>query len=87
MPGWGIGRLPREIPSTAAQLKSLEALHGVFDLYIWLAFRFEDSFPDRNVVELLRRECSDMIGKGLENISRQRRGTTAKAAHMHAISP
>ena len=72
------GHLPQDTPSTAAQLKSLEALHGVYDLYIWLSFRFEDCFPDREDVDHLRLQCSNLIAKGLENLGRQKKSTSKK---------
>jgi ATP-dependent RNA helicase SUPV3L1/SUV3 len=57
-------------PSTEAQLKDLEAMHQVFDLYIWLSYRFHTQFYDRDYVEGLRYECSCLIQQGLENLER-----------------
>lgn len=79
------GQLPSAIPSTAAELKALEALNAVCDLYIWLAFRFEEAFPDRIEVENMRLQCSDMIGRSLENLGRQKRRATAKAGQNNAL--
>lgn len=39
---------PSSLPRTELQLQQLEALHRVYDLYVWLAFRMTDAFPDRS---------------------------------------
>lgn len=80
------GRLPRMIPSTAAELKSLETLNAVYDLYIWLAFRFEDAFPDRVKVEAMRLQCSSVIGWGLENMSHRLSKVRTQSRHHDAQS-
>lgn len=78
------GHLPSVVPSTAAQLKNLEALHAVYDLYIWLSFRFEDCFPDREDVEILRLQCSELIAKGLDSLGRQKRSSPKKAEQLQS---
>ncbi|GKV42463.1 hypothetical protein SLEP1_g49863 [Rubroshorea leprosula] len=35
-----------------SQMKELESIHQLLDLYIWLSFRFEDSFPDHELASL-----------------------------------
>ena len=81
------GHLPGGIPGTEAQLKNLEALHSVYDLYVWLSYRFEDCFPDREDIEILRLRCSESIAKGLESLGRQKKSTPKKAERLQADHP
>ena len=68
MPGRMCSKPPSSPPKTELQLQHLEALHRIYDLYVWLAFRMQDAFPDRKPVEAWRAQCSDMIRQGLENL-------------------
>ena len=44
---------PAVAPRTEATLRDTEALHRVYDLYIWLAFRFEErAFPGRQAAQV-----------------------------------
>ena len=71
MPGRLCAYPPSSIPFTELQLQHLEALHRVYDLYVWLAFRFEDSYPDRQMIEEWRENVAALIKAGLENLSTQ----------------
>ena len=68
MPGRMCSKPPSSPPKTELALQHLEALHRIYDLYVWLAFRMEDAVPDRKPVEAWRAQCSDMIRQGLENL-------------------
>ena len=72
VPGRMCGRPPSHVPRTEAQLSQIEADHRVYDLYIWLAWRLEEAFPDRPLVEQWRAACSELIRRGLEGMSRGR---------------
>ena len=61
---------PKQAPLTELQLQQLEALHRIYDLYIWLAFRLEGAFPDRALVAQWRAQCANMIQAGLEGLGR-----------------
>ncbi|EFJ17805.1 hypothetical protein SELMODRAFT_420764 [Selaginella moellendorffii] len=39
------------VPSTQKDLAELESLHKVLDMYIWLSYRLEDAFADRDRTE------------------------------------
>ena len=65
---------PNTVPSTELHLQHLEALHRVYDLYIWLAYRFEDAYPDRELIEDWRKQCSQTIREGLDNLSNKAEG-------------
>jgi len=64
------------VSRSEAQLSQLEATHRVYDLYIWLAWRVEEAFPDRLLVEEWRADCSELIRQGLEFMSRRRGNAT-----------
>ncbi|GJM96590.1 hypothetical protein PR202_ga13444 [Eleusine coracana subsp. coracana] len=46
------------VPKTHNQLQELESVHKVLELYVWLSFRLEDSFPDREVAASQKSICS-----------------------------
>lgn len=46
------------VPKTLAGLMELESIHKVLDLYIWLSFRLENSFPDHEVASSQKASCS-----------------------------
>ncbi|XP_020519885.1 ATP-dependent RNA helicase SUV3, mitochondrial isoform X2 [Amborella trichopoda] len=46
------------VPRTQNELKDLESIHKVLELYVWLSFRLEDSFPDRELAVSQKAMCS-----------------------------
>ncbi|XP_059445728.1 DExH-box ATP-dependent RNA helicase DExH16, mitochondrial-like isoform X3 [Corylus avellana] len=52
---------PLQVPETHAAVKELESIHKVLDLYVWLSFRLEDSFPDRELASSQKAICSLLI--------------------------
>jgi hypothetical protein len=44
--------LQKRTPHTPSLLKEVEEIHMVIELYVWLALRFEDLFPDIGLAEL-----------------------------------
>ncbi|XP_041026541.1 DExH-box ATP-dependent RNA helicase DExH16, mitochondrial [Juglans microcarpa x Juglans regia] len=61
-----------KVPKTQAALKELESIHKVLDLYVWLSFRLEDSFPDRDVASSQKAICSLLIEEFLERLGWQK---------------
>lgn len=57
-----------KVPKTQTALKELESIHKVLDLYVWLSFRLEDSFPDREVASAQKSICSMLIEEFLERL-------------------
>ncbi|KAF3322865.1 ATP-dependent RNA helicase SUPV3L1 [Carex littledalei] len=55
-----------QVPKTQNQLKELESIHKVLDLYVWLSYRMEESFPDREVAASQKSMCSLLIEEFLE---------------------
>ena len=63
--GW-----PFRPPVTILDLIHLEAVHDVFDLYLWLSNRFEDMFPDVELIFSVREELDLLIQEGIADIVR-----------------
>lgn len=60
-----------QVPKTDNQLKELESVHKVLELYVWLSFRMDDSFPDREVAASQKLICSMLIEEYLERFGWQ----------------
>ncbi|GAX81672.1 hypothetical protein CEUSTIGMA_g9100.t1 [Chlamydomonas eustigma] len=58
-----------QVPDTESDLKSLECIHRVCDLYVWLSYRFSEQFCDRMEVEAERSQCGTYIALGLERLA------------------
>ncbi|CAN6281415.1 unnamed protein product [Urochloa humidicola] len=63
-----------QVPKTHNQLKELESVHKVLELYVWLSFKMEDSFPDREVAASQKSICSMLIEEYLERSGWQPQG-------------
>ncbi|KAF8660630.1 hypothetical protein HU200_057536 [Digitaria exilis] len=63
-----------QVPKTHNQLKELESVHKVLELYVWLSFKVEDSFPDREVAASQKAICSMLIEEYLERSGWQPQG-------------
>jgi len=61
--GW-----PFSPPDTIEGLMHLEAVHDVFDTYLWLSYRFPDVFCDVFIVREVQRELDVVIEEGVVNI-------------------
>eukprot|EP00095_Tigriopus_kingsejongensis_P000643 maker-scaffold552_size138156-snap-gene-0.24 protein:Tk00643 transcript:maker-scaffold552_size138156-snap-gene-0.24-mRNA-1 annotation:"hypothetical protein D910_00282" len=61
--GW-----PFSPPDTILDLVQMEAVHDVLDLYLWLSYRFQDTFPDVELVRDVREELDIVIAEGVINI-------------------
>lgn len=56
------------VPKTQNDLKELESIHKVLGLYIWLSFRMEESFPNRELASSQKAVCGMMIEEYLERL-------------------
>lgn len=54
------------MPKTPTALQELESIHKVLELYVWLSFRLEDSFPDRELAASQKAICSMLIEEFLQ---------------------
>ncbi|KAL4284378.1 hypothetical protein GQ457_16G029050 [Hibiscus cannabinus] len=61
-----------EVPKTPTALKELESIHKVLDLYVWLSFRLEESFPDHELASSQKNICSLLIEEFLERLGWQK---------------
>ncbi|KAL8153697.1 hypothetical protein V2J09_011457 [Rumex salicifolius] len=61
-----------QVPKTPAGLKELESIHKVLELYVWLSFRLEHSFPDHEVAAQQKAICSMLIEEFLERYGWER---------------
>ncbi|XP_011030658.1 PREDICTED: ATP-dependent RNA helicase SUPV3L1, mitochondrial isoform X2 [Populus euphratica] len=61
-----------KVPKTESALKELESIHKVLDLYVWLSFRLEDSFPDRELAASQKAICGLLIEEFLERFGWQK---------------
>ncbi|KAI3731781.1 hypothetical protein L1987_62970 [Smallanthus sonchifolius] len=57
-----------KVPKTQAELKELESIHKVLELYVWLSFRLDDSFPDRDLAASQKSICGMLIEDFLERL-------------------
>ncbi|CAK7327093.1 unnamed protein product [Dovyalis caffra] len=60
-----------QVPKTESALKELESIHKVLDLYVWLGFRLEDSFPDRELAASQKSICGLLIEEFLDRFGGQ----------------
>ncbi|KAL1808478.1 DExH-box ATP-dependent RNA helicase DExH16, mitochondrial [Daucus carota subsp. sativus] len=70
-----------QVPKTPKALKELESIHKVLDLYVWLSYRLEESFPDRELAASQKDMCSLLIEEFLERFGWQK--PMAKKLHSN----
>ncbi|KAG5070370.1 hypothetical protein JHK85_002747 [Glycine max] len=70
-----------KVPKTPAALKELESIHKVLDLYVWLSFRLEESFPDHELAVSQKAICSMLIEEFLERLGWQKPMARRLASH------
>ncbi|TXG72097.1 hypothetical protein EZV62_000676 [Acer yangbiense] len=63
-----------QVPKTPGALRELESIHKVLDLYVWLSYRLEESFPDRELASSQKAICSLLIEEFLERLGWQNPG-------------
>lgn len=63
--GW-----PFSVPETIAELQHLENVFDVFDLYLWLTYRFADMFPDKDRMRAAQHELDRTIHEGVLKITK-----------------
>uniref|UniRef100_A0A8B9CX09 ATP-dependent RNA helicase SUPV3L1, mitochondrial n=1 Tax=Anser brachyrhynchus TaxID=132585 RepID=A0A8B9CX09_9AVES len=71
---------PLAPPKNIKELVHLEAVHDVFDLYLWLSYRFMDMFPDAALVRNIQKKLDDIIQIGVCNITKLIRASQSSAA-------
>jgi len=65
----GVDVFGEKVPVTPLELKHLEEVHAVVDVYLWLGLRFgEDIFIERQDAEEAAERCSELIEEGLKKL-------------------
>lgn len=59
---------PYKIPNNIEELNHLETVFDVFELYLWLSYRFPDMFVEPDGVRALQSELDTIIYSGVSNI-------------------
>lgn len=60
-----------KVPKTPAALQELESIHKVLELYVWLSYRLDESFPDREMAASQKSICSMLIEEFLQQYNWQ----------------
>ncbi|XP_040574555.1 ATP-dependent RNA helicase SUV3 homolog, mitochondrial [Lepeophtheirus salmonis] len=77
--GW-----PISPPKTILELVHLEAIHDVFDTYLWLFYRFPEMFPDAEIIRSVQEELDRVIEEGVSDIVRLlRNAETEVSSHIN----
>nr|CAG4641492.1 EOG090X01V1 [Eurycercus lamellatus] len=63
--GW-----PFVCPNTLLDLVHLESVFDVLDLYLWLSYRFQDLFPEADLVRDMQKELDCLIQEGVTQLTR-----------------
>lgn len=61
---------PCKPPKNLEDLNHLETVFDVFELYLWLSYRFTDIFPEPDEVRHLQKELDEIIFDGVSRIVR-----------------
>lgn len=61
---------PCKTPRNIEELSHLEVVFDVFELYLWLSYRFPDQFPDPDDIRALQVELDSTIYGGVSDIVR-----------------
>lgn len=75
---------PFSTPNTILDLVHLEEVFDVFDLYLWLSYRFQDMFPDGEMVRDLQTELDGMIEAGVAQITRLLKNSDTRTSNTAA---
>ncbi|XP_058697416.1 ATP-dependent RNA helicase SUPV3L1, mitochondrial isoform X1 [Poecile atricapillus] len=77
---------PLAAPKNIKELVHLEAVHDVFDLYLWLSYRFMDMFPDAVLVRDIQKKLDDIIQIGVCNITKLIRASQSAPGTTEVVS-
>uniref|UniRef100_A0A8B9CYN6 ATP-dependent RNA helicase SUPV3L1, mitochondrial n=1 Tax=Anser brachyrhynchus TaxID=132585 RepID=A0A8B9CYN6_9AVES len=78
---------PLAPPKNIKELVHLEAVHDVFDLYLWLSYRFMDMFPDAALVRNIQKKLDDIIQIGVCNITKLIRASQSNHRGAKSTEP
>ncbi|PHT38934.1 ATP-dependent RNA helicase SUV3, mitochondrial [Capsicum baccatum] len=75
-----------KVPKSHTALKELESIHKVLDLYVWLSYRLDESFRDRELASSQKAICSMLIEEFLETVGWQKPRTKSLTQNSRLIS-
>ncbi|KAK4289181.1 hypothetical protein Pmani_037837 [Petrolisthes manimaculis] len=75
---------PLSLPATVLELVHLEEVYDVFDIYLWLSYRFPEMFPEAELVRDLQRELDGLIDTGVSQIVRLLRNADRRTSSTAA---
>ncbi|PIN02791.1 Mitochondrial RNA helicase SUV3, DEAD-box superfamily [Handroanthus impetiginosus] len=77
-----------KIPKSHNALKELESIHKVLDLYVWLSFHLDESFPDRELAASQKAICSMLIEEflGRDGWQTPSARKLPRRTHLNALS-
>ncbi|XP_016554979.1 ATP-dependent RNA helicase SUV3, mitochondrial isoform X2 [Capsicum annuum] len=75
-----------KVPKSHTALKELESIHKVLDLYVWLSYRLDESFPDRELASSQKAICSMLIEEFLGTVGWQKPRTKRSTQNSRLIS-
>ena len=74
---------PCKPPKNLEELTHLESVFDVFELYLWLSYRFVDMFPEPEAIRLLQQNLDEIIFAGVSDIVRLIRGKVNNQRQQH----
>ena len=72
--------IPLSGPRDQSELAQLEAVHRIFDLFIWLSWRFQPAFVGREIAAEQQAVCARLINEGLHTMAANRTSRQDSAA-------
>lgn len=80
--------LPRYAPQTAEALRDVEVKAQIIDLYLWLSFRFETTFTEKELALELKSKVLELVEQGLQNttVDRDVPGRRRQSSMIHYSS-
>ncbi|UIZ25241.1 hypothetical protein KXD40_009062 [Peronospora effusa] len=70
--------LPKYPPRTAEALGDIEIKAKIIDLYLWLSFRFKDTFAENDLALELKKQVLKLVEQGLINTTYNREETKTR---------
>ena len=79
---------PARTPTGSAELAKLESAHKCLDLYLWLARRLPQAFPEEDLANAYRAATATAISAGLQNLSLGRKTkSSVKSTYVSSVLP
>ena len=73
------------IPKTPTELLSIETMHRVFDVYLWLGQHFPLSFIDMEAAKFEAKQCAYLVDVALRSFDRRKINTTTTTTTTSSI--